>query len=127
MATWKHVVLESGGLYLQNLKIRLCYHKTQLLSEITNPPNRIIKSIITIYAELPPALNKIIIYNAYCLDCVLIKKLRSFYVGNSIACLNCCTFIQEMFQHRLLVLFLFIPSAIWCLKPIDRNCCRLVI
>ena len=45
-------VPEPGGLYLQNLKIRLCYHKTQLLSVITNPVNPITKSIITNYANV---------------------------------------------------------------------------
>ncbi len=34
---WPTVGLEPGGLYLHNLKIRLCYHKTQVLFVIPYP------------------------------------------------------------------------------------------
>ena len=52
LATWRPGVLEPRGIYLQNLKIRLCYLKAQLLSALTYPLNPKTKSIITIYANV---------------------------------------------------------------------------
>ena len=50
---WKMAVfVGSGGSNLQNQKIHVCYHKSQLLSVITYPLNPITKSIITIYADV---------------------------------------------------------------------------
>ncbi len=54
---WPTGDLESGGLYLQSLKIGVCNHKTQFLSGIAFTVSLKIKQVIQIYAnvsDLPP-------------------------------------------------------------------------
>ncbi len=58
MATWRFGVLKPGGLYLQNQKLGVCNHNTQLLSGITFTVSLKIKQVIQIYANVSdPPLN----------------------------------------------------------------------